>query len=72
MSRMKRNCDGMVRRDALKVGVLGAGGLTLSHFLRSTAAGDRPDTPTRSAIFIDLAGGPSHLDTFDLKPAGAG
>ena len=60
-------CDGIRRRDFLKVGVLG-GGLTLAGFLRLSAAGGVKAARAKSAIFINLAGGPSHLDTFDLKP----
>jgi hypothetical protein len=68
MPRRNRTCDGMVRRDALKVGVLGAGGLTLGQYLRAAEAAETPGAPMRSAIFIDLAGGPTHIDTFDPKP----
>ena len=53
------------RREALKVGVLG-GGLSLSQFLRVTAA--EPVASERSAVLVFLKGGPSHQDTFDLKP----
>lgn len=63
-----RNCDGMVRRDMLKAGVLGIGGLSLADYLRLEAAGDVTKPKAERAIFIELAGGPSHLDTFDLKP----
>ena len=56
----------MTRRQWLSVGALGAG-LTLSQYLRLQAAA--PGEPAlRSAIFIFLEGGPSHQDTFDLKP----
>ena len=68
MPRFNRNCDGMLRRDALKVGVLGTGGLSLGQFLKATEANEDNGQPIRSAIFVDLAGGPSHLDTFDPKP----
>ena len=61
-----RTCDGVKRRDFLKVGV--AGGLSLSSYLRMAAAGEVTQAPARSAIFINLTGGPSHMDTFDLKP----
>ena len=38
-----RTCDGVVRRDFLKLGALGAGGLSLSNYLRWThAASPRP------------------------------
>ncbi|MGE3313656.1 MAG: DUF1501 domain-containing protein [Planctomycetaceae bacterium] len=60
-------CDGLERRDFLKVGALGAG-LTLSNYLRLASAGETSKAKANAAIFIHLAGGPSHLDTFDLKP----
>src|SRR5215216_4445173 len=61
-------CDGVRRRDFLKLGAAGAG-LTLPAFLRQEAFG-RVDSRAKatSAIFVQLAGGPSHIDTFDLKP----
>ncbi len=56
------------RRTAIQLGVLG-GGLTLSQFLRATAAGaGEPQDSSRSAVLVFLKGGPSHQDTFDLKP----
>jgi hypothetical protein len=67
---LHKNCDGFTRRDALKLGVLGATGFSLAGYLRSVAAGETASTTAkaRSAIFVNLAGGPSHMDTFDLKP----
>ncbi len=50
----------------LKVGVLGAG-FCLSDWLRLQAAAGKADAK-RSAILVHLWGGPSHQDTFDLKP----
>ncbi|MEZ6108359.1 MAG: DUF1501 domain-containing protein [Pirellulaceae bacterium] len=67
----QRMCDGMLRRDWLRAGMLGLTGLSLSNALRFEASAAEAATGGRtlkSAIFIDLAGGPSHLDTFDLKP----
>ena len=65
-----RQCDGMTRRDAIRIGVLGsATGWGMSSFLRMAHAGDlNPQASAKSAIFVELVGGPSHLDTFDLKP----
>jgi hypothetical protein len=63
-----RTCDGVRRRDFLRVGALGVGGLTLSSYLRKSHAGEVSSSKATSAIFINLAGGPSHMDTFDLKP----
>jgi len=60
-------CDGVKRRDFLKVGALGAG-LSLSNYLRLAAAGEVGPAKAKAAIFINLTGGPSHMDTFDLKP----
>ena len=63
------NCDGLQRRDFLKAGVLGTTGLSLASYLRLAEAGEvRGNAPAKSAIFINLNGGPSHMDTFDLKP----
>ena len=63
-----KTCDGMKRRDVLKVGVLGTS-FTLANYLQlSDAKAIGSNKPAKSAIFIDLAGGPSHMDTFDLKP----
>jgi hypothetical protein len=65
-------CDGISRRGFLKVGAFGAG-LTLADLLRAraqanpTGAGTRPSA-RKSAIMIYLPGGPSHMDTYDLKP----
>ena len=54
------------RRQILKVGLLGTG-LSLSNYLRLNAASGKHDDG-RSAILVFLGGGPSHQDTFDLKP----
>ncbi len=63
-----RTCDGVGRRDFLKVGAVGATGLTLSGYMRLAAAGEVSKAKAKSAIFINLPGGPSHMDTFDPKP----
>lgn len=68
-----RFCDGVSRREWLRVGALGIGGLSLPGLLRveAAAAGDavaarRPTA--KSVIILFLSGGPSHLDMWDLKP----
>ena len=63
----QRFCDGVDRRSFLKVGAFGAG-LTLAEMLRGRAAAASADSRTRSAIMVYLPGGPSHMDTYDLKP----
>ncbi len=61
-------CDGVRRRDFLRLGLLGATGLSLPGYLRMADAGEVQPGRATSAIFINLGGGPSHMDTFDLKP----
>src|SRR4051794_31204511 len=63
-----RCCDGIRRRDFLQVGVLGAAGLGLADYLRLAEAGAIRGGQATSAIFINLGGAPSHIDSFDLKP----
>lgn len=58
----------LARRDFVKIGALGAAGLTLSNYLRMVSADQLKPAKAKSAIFVFLQGGPSHLDTFDLKP----
>lgn len=60
-------CDGVSRRNFLKVGALGVGGLTLADVLRAEAAAGAK-TSHKAVINIHLGGGPSHQDMFDLKP----
>jgi hypothetical protein len=51
------------------LGALGVGGLGLSDVMRArAAAGHVTAAPDTSVIFIWLAGGPSHLETYDMKP----
>lgn len=57
----------LLRSCALQVGALGTT-LSLSQFLRAQAAGGQTDSG-QSAILVFLGGGPSHQDTFDMKPA---
>ncbi len=64
-----RTCDGVGRRDFLKVGAIGGTALTLSNFMALAHAGElKKGGKAKSAIFVNLNGGPSHMDTFDLKP----
>jgi hypothetical protein len=57
------------RRTFLRVGALALGGLALPGLLKLRAAGAQsPAGAKKSVILIWQAGGPSHLDTYDLKP----
>src|SRR5262245_13758521 len=62
-------CGGpLQRREFLRVGALTIGGLTLTDVLAARAAAGNPRQDT-SVILLYLNGGPSHFETYDLKPA---
>ena len=75
-SRVTRNCQGVSRRDFLRVGSLSLCGLTVADFLRAKAYAATPATTiapdaaarAKSVIQLWMGGGPPHLDTFDPKP----
>src|SRR5262245_46000923 len=57
------------RRSLLTIGALGLGGLTLPGLLAARArAGQSATSNRKSVILVWLAGGPSHIDMYDLKP----
>lgn len=61
----------ITRRESLRAGMLGVGGLVLSDLLRLRAtAAPRQRTSSRptSVILLFVHGGPSQLETYDLKP----
>jgi hypothetical protein len=57
----------LTRRDLLQVGGLGLLGLGLPSFLRA-AERSGGKARAKSVIFLHQFGGPSHVDTFDMKP----
>jgi Protein of unknown function (DUF1501) len=63
------HCDGLSRRDFLRVGAVG--GLTLACAWQAEAndpPAHRRQARARSVILVYLGGGLSHHDSFDLKP----
>ncbi len=60
-------CDGLRRRDFLHAGSLAALGLSLTDWFALKASGATPSNDT-NCILLMLIGGPSQLDTFDMKP----
>lgn len=61
-----RRCDDICRRDFITAGCLTALGFGLAN--HATIAARKASRQADSCILIWLDGGPSHLDTFDLKP----
>jgi hypothetical protein len=72
-----RLCDGLTRREVLRIGGLGFTGLLWSDWLRARAGGQAQPSPrparstfgrAKSCILLFNYGGPSHVDMLDLKP----
>jgi len=67
--RKQRFRDRLSRREFLRLGALGLGGVTLADLLRLEARGETKEQGRgKSVIYIVLSGGPSHIDMYDLKP----
>src|SRR5258708_31720725 len=61
-------CDGLTRRNFLKIGAFGAG-LTLAEMLRLKAgAASKTTSAMKPPIMIYLPRGPSHMAMYYLKP----
>lgn len=58
----------VTRRDLLRVGGAGLLGLSLPDLLQAESHGVRKPSRAKSVIFVCLFGGPSQLETFDMKP----
>jgi len=70
-----RNCDGVSRREFMRVGGVGVLGMALGDVLRLQAESSASPQSTKpgwgqakSVIMVFLQGGPSHIDIWDPKP----
>ncbi len=65
----ERNCEGVSRREFLRVGTLGIGGLGLPALLQSQAQAAQASNFVRdkAVVLLFLQGGPTHIETFDPK-----
>ncbi len=67
--RLRSTCDSLSRRQVLQLGGSAFGALTLGRLLELQAQGAAaPDADRKAVIMIFLSGGPSHIDTWDMKP----
>src|SRR6185295_2663660 len=67
------HCDGVARRDFLRIGALAPLGLSMGHLLgaknaNALAKGSEGKGKAKSVILVYLGGGLSHHDSFDMKP----
>lgn len=62
------NCAGVSRRNFLKIGTLATLGVSLPDLIRQREAAAAAGKKPANMIFLWLDGGPSHMETFDLKP----
>ncbi len=64
-----RRREPLSRRSFLRMGTLGVGGLSLAEAMKVRAEAGAPSAkPDTSVIFLWLAGGPPHMETYDMKP----
>jgi hypothetical protein len=69
LGRKQQVCSGLSRRELLQAGGMGLFGLSLPRLLAAEeAAGAGRPARAKSVMFLFLFGGPSQLETFDLKP----
>lgn len=64
-------CDGLHRRDVLRAAGTGLLGTSLTGLLAAEEAGEVVQARAKSVLFLYLFGGPSQLETFDMKPQAA-
>ena len=65
----QRNCEGVSRRELLRIGTLGIGGLALPSLLalKAKAAYGESYVRDKAVVLLFLQGGPTHIETFDPK-----
>lgn len=64
--RQQRFCDGLNRRNFIKIGALGMGGLSLPHLLKAESLSGVGNS-NKAIIMIYLPGGPPHQDMYEIK-----
>src|SRR5687768_3474137 len=69
-NRVSTNCEGVSRRDLVRVGALSFFGLSLPQFfsMRKAMGDAKAALKDRNCILLFMNGGPTHIDTWDPKP----
>ncbi len=65
-NQLVQNCEGASRREFLRIGALGLGGLTLPRML-ALAGENTSVVRDKAVVVLNLQGGPSQVETFDPK-----
>ena len=68
LSKQHSTCEGPTRRQLLQAGGAGLLGLNLPKLMAAESQSGVTNGRAKSVIFLFLFGGPSQLETFDLKP----
>jgi hypothetical protein len=68
LGKSQATCEGPSRRELLQAGGAGLLGLSLPRLLQAESQQAATNGKAKSVIFLFLFGGPSQLETFDLKP----
>lgn len=68
LGRRQVSCEGVTRRQLLQAGGAGLLGLNLPRLLQAETLAGNSSGRAKSVIFLFLFGGPSQLETFDMKP----
>lgn len=68
LGRPRQTCDGITRRQLLQAGGAGLFGMSFPKLLAADVAQPARTPHAKSVLFIFLYGGPSQLETFDMKP----
>ncbi|MGZ0164250.1 MAG: DUF1501 domain-containing protein [Planctomycetales bacterium] len=66
-SHLSHNCQGVSRRDFLRVGACAASGLSLAGMMQTQALANSDVLTGRSVVMLFLSGGPTHIEFFDPK-----
>jgi len=68
LGRPRAACDGIRRREFIRAAGAGLLGLSLPNVLQAQQTSPQRQGRAKSVIFMFLFGGPSQLETFDMKP----